>query len=368
MKSLNQEQLVPYVIPQKLCNIDLLRGVAAIAILLWHYQHFYYLEAGVNSITGRLSIQPLFNLFSWFYIHGAWAVQFFWILSGFVFFHVYERRRNISLSEFFIHRFARLYPLHLITLCLVALLQFVSWYWFNKFQIYPFNDVWHFILNLFMASHWGFQQGWSFNAPVWSISVEVLVYIMFFVFLKSIGVRTFTSIVWFAWSLLLYKNAQTSIFESAALFALGGVVNQFHNWLAVRNNGSLGLLCSVILAATSLFFIRTGWLEVGAAVQWGIFPALIWIAASLEIKGVSSGALGLGLGNITYSSYLLHVPMQIAIIILLDGIVGNRIIVDSSVFLVAYMLAVVGAALLTYKYIELPLKLYFMNLYGKHLA
>jgi len=26
----------------QLCNIDLLRGIAAIAILFWHYQHFYF--------------------------------------------------------------------------------------------------------------------------------------------------------------------------------------------------------------------------------------------------------------------------------------------------------------------------------------
>lgn len=63
-----------------LCNIDLLRGIAAISILFWHYQHFYYPLAGVNPIArGEISraAQPLFDWFSWFYLHGALAVHFF---------------------------------------------------------------------------------------------------------------------------------------------------------------------------------------------------------------------------------------------------------------------------------------------------
>lgn len=53
--------------PSLLCNIDLLRGIAAISILFWHYQHFYYPRAGVNPIArGEFSgaAQPLFDWFS----------------------------------------------------------------------------------------------------------------------------------------------------------------------------------------------------------------------------------------------------------------------------------------------------------------
>jgi len=114
--------------PATLCNIDLLRGIAAFAILLWHYQHFYFPRAGVNGVADQRAVQPLFYMFSWFYLHGAWAVQFFWILSGFIFFHVYAQRGDVSLREFFGNRFSRLYPLHLITLCIVAVLQFVRSY------------------------------------------------------------------------------------------------------------------------------------------------------------------------------------------------------------------------------------------------
>lgn len=108
---------------QQISNIDFLRGIAAIAVLIWHYQHFYFASSTENNIGNERSAQPFFSALKFFYLNGHLAVQFFWILSGFVFFHVYKAQPEISARSFFAHRFARLYPLHLITLCSVAMLQ-----------------------------------------------------------------------------------------------------------------------------------------------------------------------------------------------------------------------------------------------------
>lgn len=348
--------------PATLCNIDLLRGLGAFAILFWHYQHFYFPRAGVNGVSGQRAVQPLFDMFSWFYLHGAWAVQFFWILSGFIFFHVYAQRGDVSLREFFGNRFSRLYPLHFITLCIVAVLQFVSWQWFGQFQIYPFNDLWHFSLNVFMASHWGFQDGYSFNAPIWSISVELLVYGMFYGFLRAVGVRFLTSVLWLGWSLVFYMNSPGPVFECAALFALGGVVNQLHAWLTGRSMVRLSMIGAVSLFVLAMVSVKFGEITLPVGVKWAIFPALIWLAAALDAKGWSSGAVGLALGNITYSSYLLHVPMQIAIIMVMDGIIGSRHAVSTPEFLMVYLLGVIGMAALAYRFVEHPLKLYCKRL------
>lgn len=341
--------------PHQLCNIDFLRGIAALIILFWHYQHFYFPQAGVNAVV--TAEQPLFGLFAWFYLHGAWAVQFFWILSGFVFFHVYAGRRDVSLRNFFGQRFSRLYPLHVVTLCLVAALQFISWQCFGQFQIYPLNDLWHFVLNLFMASHWGLQSGWSFNAPIWSISVELLVYAMFFGFLKTVGVRPLTSVLWLAWSLLFYKNAPGPIFECATLFALGGVVNQVHAQLVRHGAIHLSMSGAAVLLLLAGGLIESEAITLATGLHWGVFPALIWLAAALDLKGLSTGRLGVEMGTITYSSYLLHVPLQILLIMVLDGLVGSRHVVASPVFLIAYLIAVIGLARLAYRFIEHPLKL-----------
>jgi peptidoglycan/LPS O-acetylase OafA/YrhL len=80
----------------------------------------------------------------------------------------------------FIDRFSRIYPLHLATFVVVAVLQKIySAYTGNAF-VYPFNDAYHALLNVLLAPAWGFEDGWSFNGPVWSVSVEVLLYGAFF--------------------------------------------------------------------------------------------------------------------------------------------------------------------------------------------
>jgi peptidoglycan/LPS O-acetylase OafA/YrhL len=163
--------------------LDILRTIAAVGVLIWHYQHFYFLQAGQNSLAA-IYTQPFYNYLILFYHKGFVFVQLFWVISGFIFCARYLNNNYVvSAKEFFINRFARLYPLHFITLLTVALLQYISNEWFQIYQIYPYNDFRHFILNLFLVSHWGFQKGWSFNAPIWSVSVEIPIYIYLFYFL-----------------------------------------------------------------------------------------------------------------------------------------------------------------------------------------
>jgi len=81
---------------------------------------------------------------------------------------------SIGAWQFFVLRFSRLYPLHFATLIFVATLQLGSLSLDGYSIVYPCNDVYHFVLNLFFASVWGFEQCASFNAPVWSVSVEVV--------------------------------------------------------------------------------------------------------------------------------------------------------------------------------------------------
>lgn len=301
--------------------------------------------------------QPFFHLFKYFYTYGLWAVQFFWVLSGFVFFHVYAPRQTVSVRAFFNHRFSRLFPLHLITLLLITGLQLASWHIFGKFQIYAFNDIYHFFLNLFMASNWGFEKGPSFNAPIWSISVELLTYVMFFTFLKTTKIRLTSALLWFAWSLLLYKNAQNPIFQCAALFALGGVAHQINAWFIAKKQVGSSLICAGTLIVTSIVAIHKEWIGLHPAVLWSLFPLLVWFVAALDEKGISSGKIGITIGSITYASYLLHVPIQITIIIILDKVFGNRGIINSRTFFVLYMFGVLSLSYLTYRFIELPLKL-----------
>ena len=122
-------------------NLDFLRFLAAFAILLWHYAHFSWPAAGLHDPEFTKSMLPFYGVFKLFYTHGSFGVQLFWVLSGYVFFHTYIDRRDISFGKFYGKRFARLYPLHFVTLIIVAILQILSSVLLGKFQIYPRNDV-----------------------------------------------------------------------------------------------------------------------------------------------------------------------------------------------------------------------------------
>jgi peptidoglycan/LPS O-acetylase OafA/YrhL len=344
--------------PQQLCNVDLLRGLAAVLILIWHYQHFYFPEAGIRLSGWAANRQPLFVTLKWAYLYGWWAVQFFWILSGFIFFHVYGQQRDVSIREFFCNRFSRLYPCHFLTLCLVAILQVISLFLCGHFQIYPKNDLYHFFLNLFFASHWGFQKGFSFNAPIWSISVEVVVYALFFVYLKITKVNFISGAAWFIASLFLYKIKSTPILECAAFFSLGGAVQQASEFVRQRWGALINLVMAVVVVVGTFAFLTLAKLPPRIVAQWILFPAIIWLASALDRMNISSGCLGTTLGHLTYASYLIHIPIQIVTIIILDSFIGSRSAVDSPEFFIGFIVIVLSLAWLVYKYIERPAQFY----------
>lgn len=346
----------------KLCNIDLLRGIAAVAILFWHYQHFYFQGTKAPTVELLKQQEPWANVFNWFYFYGLWGVQFFWILSGFVFFHVYRERREISAKEFVINRFSRLYPLHFLTLLMVAVLQWISWKKLGNFQIYRFNDLHHFVLNIFMASEWGFQKAYSFNGPIWSVSVEILIYGAFFIFLKTLGIRLMSSFTWFLLgALFLRRFSNLEILQCFAFFGLGGLVQEIHVFFQKRYSSKFCLMTAGLTLVFLFTVIQMGLVSIKSSVQYGLFPVLIWFAGALDASGVSSGRIGIGFGKITYSSYLIHVPIQIMIMILFDTELVDRTIVNHPLFLIAYLSGTLFLARVTYVQIERPLQNYFKS-------
>jgi len=136
--------------PARLYALDVSRGFAAMSVILWHWQHFYFSGVTINPDFDRSS-QPFYFLLKIFYEKGAAGVYYFFLLSGFIFFWLYKdsiKNRIVSFKLFWIQRFSRLYPLHFVTLLLVALLQAIYSSQQGDYFIYPFNDAYHFILNL----------------------------------------------------------------------------------------------------------------------------------------------------------------------------------------------------------------------------
>jgi peptidoglycan/LPS O-acetylase OafA/YrhL len=60
------------------------------------------------------------------------------------------------------------------------------------------------------------------------------------------------------------------------------------------------------------------------------------------------------LGNATYSSYLIHFPIQLAMVTVLDTMGYSRTIFFSPVALIAYLVVVIGASLPVFHLFEAP--------------
>lgn len=343
----------------KLLGLELLRFVAAVAVLLWHYQHFAYVaDHAIGLVRDRL---PLYGLLQPFYDAGLYGVWAFWCISGFIFFWKYREpidNRSVGARRFFILRLSRLYPLHLATLVLVAILQSVYFRTHGYFLVYQDNDVRHFLLQTVMASNWGFQHGDSFDGPIWSISVEVLVYAVFFLILRFVtGSVLLNLVIIVACVNARLLHASNHVFDCLAFFYAGG-------FAAIARR-------AIVTTRFRLAIESCGWLVVG------IYPLLSWIfeltpyevfpygfmltygpillfCLSREFSVTASIQRFIeAAGNMTYSSYLLHFPMQLAIALVFSAIKMPIPYYDVT-FFVLYMTSTLLAAYLTYRYFEAP--------------
>ncbi len=333
--------------------IDALRGFAALGILFWHYQHF---------IVGSAIQYPFYNFFNIFYNYGGRAVLLFWIISGFVFAYVYINKPTTG-KDFFVNRFARLYPLHFVTLLIVAGLQLISLHQTGEFQIYQINDLYHFFLNLFFISHWGFQDGYSFNGPVWSISIELLIYGVFFISLSAI--KKFDLVVASALAVVFLQMYMvglpgSSIWQCGGFFFAGVVL--FMIFKRFKSDRLLLGLIAVCLAVSS-WFIHGSVFDNAVTLSLLIgFLALVLTFALLDITSFSrAGKIFKYLGDISYGTYLLHVPIQIIILLIFDRLMLNTDIFLSNTFFVMYFLLVIVCAHMSFLYFENPMRKYIRN-------
>jgi peptidoglycan/LPS O-acetylase OafA/YrhL len=127
---------------KRLYSLDALRGIAALSVVIWHWQHFFAIS-GDWQAGWRRDSQPLFWLLKPLYEQGWIAVDLFFALSGFVFFWLYGeaiREHRMAPARFALLRFSRLYPLHFVTLIIVAVLQTFFFRATGTFFIFDAND------------------------------------------------------------------------------------------------------------------------------------------------------------------------------------------------------------------------------------
>lgn len=335
--------------------VDVLRVLAAAAVLFAHYHHFYILTHLRETPLPDSSQYP-FGAYLWpLYDYGHYAVQLFWTMSGFVFAHVYLNRKATT-RQFVVARVARLYPLHFLTLIYVALAQFVSWSLFGHWQIYDNNTLYSFVLQLGMASHWPvLGHGLSFNGPIWSVSIEVLVYVGFWLTLPLI-LRWGTWLAWGiavgAWGVVLsgidLPLALHRVGPCAAFFYTGTVT-----YIVLSRHRRISLVLSLALAALAVALAVFGAPE---SVLLGLVAiALIAMAVSADDWSPALGRRLRPLGDISYSLYLVHVPLQMTFLIVADMLWPSaRDWAASPWFLCVYVAVSVWLAHLVFRFYERP--------------
>ena len=344
--------------------LEFLRFITCIGVILWHYQHFIVYR-GASYIPIEI---PFENYFGWFYRNGGSGVQVFWCLSGIIFSHVYQTRiaeRNISIPQFVWRRFTRLYPLHLLTLLIVAVFSlYLKWTTDLTSFIYQFNDRKHFFLNVVFANYWGYQSGFSFNGPVWSVSIELIAYLVFMI--VAVSIRFFprhfrTNLVFLcSWIIVLQwvgnriSQPSDNITICIALFMVGAII--YTVWVSVPTWSTI-----VIVVYLVVDYMRSGLVHSSLEKLYLPFTSLT-IALLTSLVALSTGfgtrkVLRLSanrLGSLTYAMYMLHFPIQFAMVIFNESIF--RIDFHDKIVFLTFFVFVITLSVICHDKFEQPLQ------------
>lgn len=341
-----------------LLGLELLRFACAVSVLLWHYNHFYVRGAAHRGF--HIEGQPLYALLKPFYEAGWLGVQVFWALSGFIFFWKYARpvsEGRVPAWRFAALRFSRLYPLHLLTLLAVAGMAWLYRAQHGVDYVYQYNDLKHFVLHLFLASDWPGRSEWSFNGPIWSVSIEVLAYGLFYALCRLGWTRTWhvVAVIGMAGAVYASRLTEHPLVLCVFFFYLGALTHLAHEALGRLPTG---FQRGSVVAGALLLVLGT------AATAFGLLRPMFYVAllAPLAMLGLLRGVqprpgrlanlIGT-LGHTTYASYLLHYPLQLAVA-LLSGGQPDRLPLGSPFWLLGYLVVTFALAVPVYRLIEMP--------------
>lgn len=151
---------------QKFDGLTSLRALAALWVAVLHFR------------MGDLADQTAAPFLVKAGYHG---VTIFFVLSGFILGYTYK---NFWLAKgpiapkarrYWTARFARIYPTHLFMLVVFAAVLVPAGIWGSP----PYNDAKSFVMNVLLIQSWGFFTVVTWNEPAWTVSVELICYIVF---------------------------------------------------------------------------------------------------------------------------------------------------------------------------------------------
>jgi peptidoglycan/LPS O-acetylase OafA/YrhL len=290
--------------PERFVQLDALRFFFAVLVVLGH-------TFGFNRTL----------------VHGAYAVDFFFILSGFVLSHMLIQRPT-SWGEFAWARFARLYPLHFATMAWMAL-QILG----PRTETAPYPLSESLPLHLLLLQGTDLLGGYALNYPSWSISVEWLVNILLFypiVRARSVPAAVICAGV----SAVALVAAWGPVFDEATVqplwpaipvvspallrgsveIPLGYLLYEIYLFLRPRidrvHYRRLATGLEIALGGLLIYCLSSN-RDVWDALAVPLSAALILQMATWpgQVSTFLQGRVFAALGNLSYSIYLLHIPL-----------------------------------------------------------
>lgn len=279
---------------QRFVVLDGCRGLAALSVVLYHAGT----ARGLPWLGGRAYL----------------AVDFFFVLSGFVLAHAYEPRlaaRALSPVQFYGIRFQRLWPMAIVgTLLGAALLGTRSW---STLCALVFAAL------LLPDLHPG-ASAFPLNPPQWSIFLEIAANYVYALIAPRLTRRVLFGVVgisalWLAVDTLRAGNAN-HIDPARVMFGFFIGVAIYRAWRAGARAKTPNAALVAIALAVCLFAPAVpgfGVAATDAATQLLAFPLLVWLGASASV-GLRAGKACELAGAASYPLYALHYPLLVSLL------------------------------------------------------
>ncbi len=345
--------------PQHYEALDLLRGVAALIVCVYHVRFLLFSDA---------------KLFA----SGYLCVDLFFMLSGFVIAANYDGKiaRGLSFRAFFVERLARLYPLF----AAATLLGFaaVNLQQFSKLGAIVDQDkvALTLIANLAMIPSffppWEVRSLFPFNGASWSIFFELWVNLVFFLFWRFIDMDRLLKLVLASAVALVVMgiaHATLDLGWGGPNFAEGFVRVTFSFFAGVAiyrlgiadlvRSGPVFITLALLLLVVMLngrMLLPEGWSvanDLLAVIV--VFPVIIVLMSGLTLPR-PLGWIAAVLGGASYSIYLLHTPLVIIASGLPQMIYDRKIAEFAPVAGLIFIPVLILIAWITWRWFELPAK------------
>lgn len=368
--------------------LDGLRGVAAILVVWFHLTE--YMNPGS---------MPLF--------HGYLAVDFFYVLSGFVIGYAYDGRwgKELTLGKFLKRRLIRLQPL----VFLGGLIGIFLFY-FSDCPMYAHvsQTQWWALLLVGLASCFciplpeslnqrSYNEVTSTNAPMWSLFYEYIANLLYALVVRRMRTWMLALLVAFFAVLVLDASLALNLFgmleehDVALSLNFGFVMSPEHCYVAMcrllypffmgvlmsrlmKDKGAIFqhgfLIGAVLLSAVMLMPRMCGWEQslpegcFNALAVLVLFPLIVALGARSSLTGKRSSALCKWLGQLSFPLYITHYPFLYVFLAWWDR---NRDIALPSFIMVQVFVFIltVTVAWLSYKLYDVPVRRWLQEKWGK---